>query len=72
MLIEPITMDNKDGNTVVGYRSTVYYKSKFVGVFENPTRLLVIKNALLRIDIMEMLKGKRMDGGTTVQVQCCC
>lgn len=72
MLITPIF--NTAGRPIA-YTATVYHKGRFVGVFSNPTRLLVIKNAMLRIDIMEILGSKRMDGGiggATVAVRCLC
>lgn len=70
MLITPIT--NPDG-TIVAYTAEVYHRGRFIGVFSNPTRLLVIKNAMLRIDIMEMLSKFKMGGeSTAVPVRCLC
>lgn len=66
MLITPISWSPTTGKPNM-YRATVHHRGKFVGVFENPTALLVIKNAVLRIEIMEMLSGKRMNGGITVR-----
>lgn len=70
MLILPIKWDEEGKPTL--YQADAFSNGKFIGRFTNPTPLLVIKNAVLRAEIMQLCSKMSMVKSVDVPVRCEC